>query len=66
METGLDIFAKMQYGIAAFTVILLLVGWIRPKLLRLRAQLAAKAAAATASVADAALPEPSLGRVKAE
>jgi hypothetical protein len=62
MEYALDLFTKVQYGIALIAVLLLLANWLRPRILRLRATLAAKAAAATESVAGAALPDPSVGR----
>jgi hypothetical protein len=62
MEYSLNLFTKVQYGIALVTAVLLLVNWLRPKVARLRAALAAKALAATESVADAALPDPTVGR----
>jgi alkanesulfonate monooxygenase SsuD/methylene tetrahydromethanopterin reductase-like flavin-dependent oxidoreductase (luciferase family) len=54
MELFLDLFTKMQYGIAFLAAGLLFVHWLRPKLIRFRTAIKAKAAAARRSVAEVA------------
>lgn len=53
MDVFIDLFAKLQYGIALLAVLWLLVLWLRPKVRALRRLLTAKAIAATKSVSDA-------------
>ena len=49
----MDIFSKVQYGIAVLAAGWLLVNYVRPKINALRFALARKVIAATKSVADA-------------
>jgi hypothetical protein len=66
MEQGLEIFTRVQYGIAFLTAAWLVVNWLRPKVARLRRALAAKAAAAGKSVAEASMPVSPLHPAKVE
>ena len=54
MELFLDLFSKVQNGIGFLAVGMLLVHWLRPKAIRFRNALKAKALAARARVAEAA------------
>jgi hypothetical protein len=64
METAFDLFSKLQYAIALFAVMWLIVLWLRPKVIALRDNVKAKAIAAQQRVADlASSNEPSVSPI---
>ena len=66
MESFVDIFSKVEYGIAVIAAAWLLVLFLRPKVIAFRAAVSRRAVAAKKSVTEASSPTPDWSSVKAE